>query len=75
MIQFRLTVAGRMKPLFSDRAIELLYEASKGVPRPLMIMCNETLHILAETGLFEADEGEIRQAIEIYNQRLRSDDE
>ena len=75
MIQFRLTVAGRSKPLFSDRAIELLYEASRGVPRPLMIMCNETLHILAETELFEADEGEVRQAIEIYNQRLRSDDE
>jgi general secretion pathway protein A len=75
MLQFRLTVAGRFKPLFSDRAIELLYEASKGVPRPLMIICNETLHALAETGRFEADESEVRQAIEIYNQRLRSDDE
>lgn len=75
MIQFRLTVAGRYKPLFSDRAIELLYEASKGVPRPLMIICNETLHIVAEAGRFEADEAEVGQAIEIYNQRLRSDDE
>ena len=72
MIQFRLTVAGRFKPLFSDRAIELLYEASKGVPRPLMIICNETLHIIAEAGRFEADESEVRRAIEIYNQRLRS---
>lgn len=72
MIQFRLTVAGRFKPLFSDRAIELLYEATKGVPRPLMIICNETLHTLAETGRFEADESEVRQAIDIYNQRLRS---
>lgn len=72
MIQFRLTVAGRFKPLFSDRAIELLYEATKGVPRPLMIICNETLHTLAETGRFEADESEVRQAIEVYNQRLRS---
>jgi type II secretory pathway predicted ATPase ExeA len=75
MIQFRLTVAGRIKPLFSDRAIELLYEASRGVPRPLMIICNETLHILAETGAFEADEGEVHQAIENYNQRSRSEDE
>ena len=72
MIQFRLTVAGRFKPLFSDRAIELLYEATKGVPRPLMIICNETLHIIAEAGRFEADEAEVRQAIDIYNQRLRS---
>jgi len=75
MIQFRLTVAGRFKPLFSDRAIELLYEATKGVPRPLMIICNETLHTLAETGRFEADESEVRQAIDIYNQRLRSSDD
>lgn len=75
MIQFRLTVAGRFKPLFSDRAIELLYEATKGVPRPLMIICNETLHIIAEAGRFEADEAEVRQAIEIYNQRLRSSDD
>ncbi len=76
MIQFRLTVAGRFKPLFTDRAIELLYEASKGVPRPLMIICNETLHIMAEKGRFDADEPEVRQAIEIYNQRiLRSDDD
>ncbi|HEX9387424.1 MAG TPA: hypothetical protein VF918_13960, partial [Anaerolineales bacterium] len=74
-IQFRLTVAGRFKPLFSDRALELLYEASKGVPRPLMIICNETLHILAETGRFEADEAEVGQAVKIYNQRLRSDDD
>jgi len=69
MIQFRLTVAGRLKPLFTDRAIELLYEASKGVPRPLMIICSETLHIIAEKGRFEADEGEVRQAIESYNER------
>ena len=75
MIQFRLTVAGRFKPLFSDRALELLYEASKGVPRPLMIICNETLHILAETGRFEADVAEVGQAVKIYNQRLRSDDD
>lgn len=69
MIQFRLTVAGRYKPLFTDRAIELLYESSKGVPRPLMIICNETLHIIAEEGRFEADESEIQQAIDIYNER------
>lgn len=75
MIQFRLTVAGRFKPLFTDRAIEILYEASKGVPRPLMIICNETLHILVEKDRVEADEAEVRQAIEIYNQRLRSEDD
>ena len=74
MIQFRLTVAGRFKPLFTDRAIEMLYAASKGVPRPLMIICNETLHIIVEKGRVDADETDIHQAIEIYNQRSRSEE-
>ena len=73
MIHFRLTVAGRFKPLFTDQAIEIIYEASKGVPRPLMIICNETLHIVVAKGRVEADEADVRQAIEIYNQRSRSD--
>jgi general secretion pathway protein A len=71
MIHFRLTVAGRFKPLFTDQAIEIIYEASKGVPRPLMIICNETLHIIVAKGHVEVDEADVRQAIEIYNQRSR----
>jgi general secretion pathway protein A len=72
MIQFRLAVAGRVEPLFTDRAMLALFEFSKGVPRPLIIVCNETMHMLAETGRFEADEAEVKTAIEIYNQRPRS---
>lgn len=75
MIQFRLTVAGRRESLFTDRAMELLFEFSKGVPRPLVIVCNETLRVLVEAGRFEADEPEVHKAIEIYNQRPRSDHE
>ncbi len=71
MIHFRLTVAGRFKPLFTDQAIEIIYDASKGVPRPLMIICNETLHIIVAKGHVEVDEADVRQAIEIYNQRSR----
>jgi len=73
MIHFRLTVAGRYKPLFTDQAIQIIYEASKGVPRPLMIICNETLHIIVAKGRVEVDEADVRQAIEIYNQRSRSE--
>ena len=72
MIQFRLNMAGRAEPLFTDRAMKALYEFSKGVPRPLIIVCNETMHLLADSGRFEADEAEVKAAIEIYNQRPRS---
>lgn len=39
-IQHRLTVAGSQKPLFTTRAIELIAEASKGVPRTINILCD-----------------------------------
>jgi len=75
MIQFRLAVAGRAEPLFTDRAMEALFEFSKGVPRPLIIVCNEILRILAEDGRFEADEAEVQKAVGIYRQRPRSNNE
>ena len=72
MIHFRLTVhQAALNRLFTDQAIEIIYEASKGVPRPLMIICNETLHIIVAKGHVEVDEADVRQAIEIYNQRSR----
>jgi type II secretory pathway predicted ATPase ExeA len=39
-IHHRLTVAGSEKPLFTQRAIELIAEASKGVPRSINILCD-----------------------------------
>lgn len=39
-IQHRLTVAGSQRPLFTTRAIELIAEASKGVPRTINILCD-----------------------------------
>jgi type II secretory pathway predicted ATPase ExeA len=73
MIQFRLAVAGRAEPLFTDRAMQALFDFSKGIPRPLIVVCNETMHMLVETGRFEADEAEVMKAIEVYNQRPRSE--
>ena len=54
MIHFRLTVAGRFNPLFTEEAIGAIYEASKGVPRTLMVICHETLHIMVTKGHTEA---------------------
>ncbi len=39
-IQHRLSVAGCEKPLFTARAIDLIWEASKGVPRTINILCD-----------------------------------
>ena len=75
MIQFRLAVAGRREPLFTDQGMELLFNFSKGIPRPLIIVCNETLRVLIKSGRFEADKAEIQQAIDIYNQRPRSEND
>jgi general secretion pathway protein A len=69
MIQFRLTVAGREKPIFNESALEMLYEFSQGIHRPLIIVCNETLHILVEAGRESADASDVERAIEIYQAR------
>jgi len=69
LLNFRLNVAGRAEPLFTDAALTALFEFSSGVPRPLIIVCNEVLRTLATSGRDEADEADITAAIEIYNQR------
>ena len=75
MIHFRLTVAGRFNPLFTEEAIGAIYEASKGVPRTLMVICHETLHIMVTKGHTEAQGTDVRQAVEIYNERYGSQDQ
>jgi general secretion pathway protein A len=69
MLQFRLSVAMRSEPFFTDRAYEVLYDFSRGVPRKLIIVCNETLRLLVERNRSIADEHDVLQAIDIYNQR------
>jgi general secretion pathway protein A len=69
MIQFRLAIAGRDKPIFNDNALEELYTFSQGVPRPLIIVCNETLHLLVDAGRDHADVADVKNAIEIYKAR------
>lgn len=39
----RLRVAGREKPLFSNEALALIAQASKGIPRRINILCDLTL--------------------------------
>ena len=69
LISFRLTVAGRPEPMFTDTALARLYEFSKGVPRPLVIVCGNTLRLLAEKKTQMADVDEVNEAIGVYEQR------
>ena len=39
MIAFRLSIAGRRQPLFTEEALALLYELSEGVPRTALNLC------------------------------------
>jgi general secretion pathway protein A len=69
MISFRVAVAGRDRPMFTDRGVQALLDFSTGVPRPLIIVCNEAMKIIMDEGRTEADAQDVLQAIEIYNQR------
>ena len=42
-IDHRLAIAGQHSPLFSDEAIEAIYEFSKGIPRIVNILCDTAL--------------------------------
>lgn len=69
LISFRLTVAGRPEPMFTDGALARLYEFSQGIPRPLVIICGNALRLLVETKAQIADLEEVNEAIRIYEQR------
>ncbi len=42
-INFRLQVAGRTEPLFTDSAVDVIYTYSNGVPRTINTICNNAL--------------------------------
>ena len=42
-IENRLKVAGREKPLFNQESIDLIAEASRGIPRSINILCDTAL--------------------------------
>lgn len=69
LIDFRLNVAGRKDPMFTEGALARLYEFSQGVPRPLVIVCGNALRLLAARKIQEADLDVVEAAIEVYQQR------
>lgn len=69
LIKFRLDTAGRETALFSDSALRILYDHAEGIPRPLIVACNETLRVLLDQDKTFADKKEVEQAIKTINQR------
>ncbi len=47
-IKFRVTVAGRTKPLFEDECYQLVHEASEGVLRDAIDICRSALQLAFE---------------------------
>lgn len=43
MVSFRLAVAGRHEPLFTQEALQLIYEITRGVPRDVVKLCMQCL--------------------------------
>lgn len=74
LINFRATVAGRPEPLFTDGALQSLWVATQGIPRPLVLICANAVRLLADTRSQVADEDIVDQAIEIYRQRPEIED-
>jgi general secretion pathway protein A len=55
-IQYRLSVAGQKRPLFSHQAIRKIYKLSGGVPRLINLICDRSL-----LGAYSCNENQVEQ--------------
>ena len=63
-IDHRLALAGQSTPLFTEAAIETLFEASEGTPRILNILCDTALVYGFSNGAHEVTRDIVEQVIE-----------
>lgn len=56
MVGYRLQIAGRTAPLFTDDALRQLYNVSAGVPREIVIVSSMAVDRLIESGDDKVDE-------------------
>lgn len=63
MISFRLKQAGLEDPkrLFTEGAMNLIYEYSQGYPRKTLMVCHDALEFLVMTGAHVADEAVVKE--------------
>jgi general secretion pathway protein A len=64
MINFRVMVAGRRKPLFTDEALEVIYDFSRGMPRDVCVVGLNVLPLALVDGVSIIGEDLVRRAIE-----------
>ncbi len=64
MINFRVMVAGRRDPLFTDEALGLIYDFSKGMPRDVCVVGLNVLPLALMDGVSIIGANLVRKAIE-----------
>jgi general secretion pathway protein A len=64
MINFRVMVAGRRDPLFTDEALEAIYDFSKGMPRDVCVVGLNVLPLALVDGVGIIDKDLVRKVIE-----------
>jgi general secretion pathway protein A len=64
MIHFRLKQGNysRHVPLFTNRALKLIYKKTKGFPRKVTLLCHDALECLIMAGKYQVDEEIVRTA-------------
>ena len=63
MINFRVMVAGRQEPLFTEDAFQLIYDHSKGMPRDVCVIGLNVLPLALINGVNIIDADLVQQAI------------
>jgi type II secretory pathway predicted ATPase ExeA len=69
MVAFRLRVAGRSQPLFTDEAFSLVYELSDGIPRDVVRICSLAIDNLLATDQEQVILDVIKQVQEHFDRR------
>ena len=64
-VLFRLNRSGGKNPrLFTDQALQLIYQATGGNPRQINVLCDTALRVACARGKTEVDEKIVRKAVE-----------
>lgn len=65
-VRHRLATAGRTKPLFDPKALNLIWKKSGGVPRVVNLLCDTALLIGYARGLRRIDAGVVQEAVDNF---------
>jgi type II secretory pathway predicted ATPase ExeA len=66
MVNYRLVVAGRKDPIFSQKALQSIYQNTGGSPRKIVALCHDCLWSIFLSGKTIVDEGDVEEIIQNY---------